>query len=66
MNRRLLTTLLRSVAGLVVIIVGVRISINAALSPWNASLRRPVDWRQLILGAALFAIGVIVCRESSK
>lgn len=58
--------MLRHVAALVVIIVGMRFFLYGALAPWSAVMKRSVDWRQIALGIALFAIGFAVYREASK
>jgi hypothetical protein len=66
LSRRLLTITLRHVAGLVVLIVGVRFLVYGILTPWSATLRQPMDWRQVALGVGLFVLGFTVLREAGK
>ena len=66
LSRRLLTTMLRHVAGLVVLMVGVRFLVYGILAPWRATLRQPMGWRQIALGVVLFVLGFTVYREAGK
>jgi hypothetical protein len=58
--------MLRHVAALVVIIVGVHFFLYGALAPWSAVMKRPADWRQIALGLVLFTVGFSVYREASR